>query len=114
MELDNDDEGVGAIAKPATRATEDALGILHGVVAEYLTLKLMTGKATAAEVGAAITFLKNNSITASPSTNAALAQLSQSLQERRNRKGGLTAKASAEAEEAFGALMGQSFPGMTQ
>jgi len=113
MELDEDD-GVGPIAKPAARATEDALGTLHGVVAEYLTLKLMTGKATAAEVGAAITFLKNNSITASPSTNAALASLSQTLQERRNRKGGLTKQAAAEAEQAFASLMSGSMPGMTQ
>jgi len=113
MEMD-DDSGVGPISKPAARATEDALGTLHGVVAEYLTLKLCTGKATAAEVGAAITFLKNNSITASPSTNAALSKLSQTLQERRTRKGGLTKQAAAEAEQAFSDLMGSQMPGMFQ
>lgn len=101
-----DDEGLGPLTRPEAKASEDALGILHGVVSEYLTLKLLSGKATAAEVGAAITFLKNNNITASPSQNAALARLSQTLQERRDRKGGLTKQAEAEANEAFSTIMG--------
>lgn len=104
-ELD-DDEGLGPLTRPEAKASEDALGILHGVVSEYLTLKLLSGKATAAEVGAAITFLKNNNITASPSANAALQRLSQTLQERRNKKGGLTPAAESEANEAFANLMG--------
>jgi len=106
-ELD-DDEGVGPLQRPEAKASEDALGILHGVVSEYLTLKLLSGKATAAEVGAAITFLKNNNITASPSQNEALKRLSQTLQERRNRKGGLTKAAETEANDAFASLMGDA------
>lgn len=110
-ELD-DDSGVGPIAKPTVKATSDALGVLHGIVAEYLTLKLATGKATAAEVGAAITFLKNNSITASPATNAALGDLSRALQEKRSKGGGLTRQAAKEAEEAFTGFMGSAMPGL--
>lgn len=104
---EDDDEGVGPISA-TTKASEDSLGKLHGIVAEYLSLKLMTGKATAAEVGAAITFLKNNSITASASKNEALERLSKTMAERRTRKGGLTPMAAAEAEQAFGDLMSGS------
>lgn len=106
---------VVALEIPAVeaKASEDKLGLLHGVVAEYLTLKLMTGAATAAEVGAAITFLKNNSITASPSTNAAISNLTRTLAERKARKGGkLTAAEGKEAEEAFQSLMGRDMPGL--
>lgn len=78
------DECVGPI-EATSRATEDKLGILHGIVAEYLTLKLASGKATAAEVGAAITYLKNNSITADPATNAALANLKGTLANRKRK-----------------------------
>lgn len=111
-ELD-DDSGVGPISPPAVKATSDALGVLHGIVAEYLTLKLATGKATAAEVGAAITFLKNNAITASPATNAALGDLSRALQEKRDKRtGGLTKQAEKEATEAFSGFMGMQMPGL--
>jgi len=104
-ELD-DDEGVGPISAEG-KANEDKLATLHGVVAEYLTLCIMSGKAAPAIVGAAITFLKNNQITADPATNAAIAGLTQTLRERRNRKGGLTKEAAAEAERQFADLMGQ-------
>ena len=107
------DEGVGPIERPEGRATEDKLGVLHGIVAEYLTLAIQSGTASPAILGAAITYLKNNSITASASRNAALDKLSQSLQERRNRKGGLTPQAAKEAEHAFSDLMG-SMPGWAQ
>lgn len=87
------------------KASESVLADLHGVVAEYLKLKLLSGKATAAEVGAAITFLKNNNITADPATNERLRGLSQTLQNRK--KGGrLSPQAAAEAEDHFQALMG--------
>lgn len=105
MLQNEDDEGVGPIAIPVGTATESALGSLHGIVSEYLTLKLSTGKATAAEVGAAITFLKNNSITASPSTNAALANLKGTLANRK-RKGTLTPSEAREATEKFDAMLG--------
>lgn len=107
-ELDN----VGPISISG-RATEDKLGDLHGVVAEYLTLAISTGAVSPAVLGAAISFLKNNSITASPSTNEALSRLSQTLQERRTKRGGLTPAVAKEAEGAFGDLMG-TMPGWTQ
>lgn len=99
------DEGVGPIAKPAGAASETALGSLHGIVAEYLTLKLSTGKATAAEVGAAITFLKNNSITADPVQNAALANLKGTLANRK-RRGTLTPAEAREATAQFDQVLG--------
>ena len=105
MALNDDDEGVGPIDKPAGAASETALGSLHGIVAEYLTLKLSTGKATAAEVGAAITFLKNNSITADPATNAALASLKGTLANRK-RRGGLTPQEANTATAQFDSMMG--------
>ena len=100
----NDDTGVGPI-EVVNRATEDKLGTLHGIVAEYLSLKLATGKATAAEVGAAITFLKNNSITADPATNAALANLKGTLANRK-RKGNLTPAEARAATEQFDSMLG--------
>lgn len=107
-----EDDGVGRI-EITGKASEDKLGDLHGVLAEYLVLAIQTGNVSPALLGAAITFLKNNSITASPSQNAALAALSQSLQERKTRKGGLTKAAAKEAEQAFGDLMG-TMPGWPQ
>lgn len=101
---ENDDTGVGPI-EVVNRATEDKLGTLHGIVAEYLSLKLATGKATAAEVGAAITFLKNNSITADPATNAALANLKGTLANRK-RKGNLTPAEARVATEQFDTMLG--------
>ena len=102
--MDDDNDGVGPI-EVASRATEDKLGTLHGIVAEYLSLKLATGKATAAEVGAAITFLKNNSITADPATNAALANLKGKLANRK-RKGNLTPAEACAATEQFASMLG--------
>ena len=102
--MDDDNDGVGPI-EVASRATEDKLGTLHGIVAEYLTLKLASGKATAAEVGAAITYLKNNSITADPATNAALANLKGTLANRK-RKGNLTPAEARAATEQFDSMLG--------
>lgn len=99
-----DDDGVGRIETTGA-ATEDKLGTLHGIVAEYLSLKLATGKATAAEVGAAITFLKNNSITADPATNAALANLKGTLANRK-RRGGLTPQEANQATAQFDSMLG--------
>lgn len=106
----DEDDGVGPIAIPEGKAPEAALASLHGIVSEYLTLKLASGKATAAEVGAAITFLKNNSITADPATNEALAGLGRTLANRK-RRGSLTADERQEATSAFDAVMGSMMPG---
>lgn len=106
---DNEDDGVGAIAIPAERASEDKLGSLHGVVAEFLTLKIATGRATGPEIGAAIAFLKNNSITASPAVNKAAGDLKAALANRK-KTGGITAAGMREASAAFEHIMPGMFP----
>jgi hypothetical protein len=108
--MTEEDDGVGPIAIPEGAATESALGSLHGIVAEYLKLKLASGKATAAEVGAAITFLKNNSITADPTKNKELAELAQTLANRK-RRGGLTPAEARNATDSFDRMMGGITPG---
>lgn len=101
---EDDDVGIGPI-EASSRATEDKLGTLHGIVAEFLSLKLSTGKATAAEVGAAITFLKNNSITADPTTNAALNNLKGTLANRKKR-GTLSPAEARQATAQFESMIG--------
>ena len=101
----DEDEGLGPIEVKG-KASEDKLADLHGVVAEYLTLAISSGKATPAVLGAAITFLKNNSITADPATNERINALRETLKAKRDRKGGLTTKVADEAESHFNALMG--------
>jgi len=66
-----------------SKATEAALSALHGVIAHELTRRITGGEATAADIGAAIKFLKDNAITASIEDNAALSELKQKLDERR-------------------------------
>jgi hypothetical protein len=81
------------------KATEEALGDLHGVIAEALTDLVREGvntvikgaegpevvklPASAAYFAAAITLLKNNNISADPGTNEALAGLEKALAEKR-------------------------------
>jgi len=65
-----------------SRATEAALSTLHGVVASELTRRIVESEATAADIGAAIKFLKDNCITASIEDNAALSELKQKLDQR--------------------------------
>jgi len=65
-----------------SRASEAALSTLHGVVAAELTRRIVQSEATAADIGAAIKFLKDNSITASIEDNAALSELKQKLDQR--------------------------------
>jgi len=97
-----------------TKATEGALGELHAAVAvalkEAIDLKDEAGKpivASAAHLAAAITFLKNNSITADPSTNEGLADLRKTLADKRqDAKGKLKANLKAADELA------QTLPGM--
>ena len=84
-------------------ATEAKLGTLHGVVAEALTNAIQSpgeNGLSPAMLGAAITFLKNNNITASPTQNAALSGLNTALNARR-RKGQMTLKSATEAADAF-------------
>lgn len=80
-----------------SKASEDALCNLHKVVAEALTVAVtpreieIEGKPevilpSAAHLGAAIAFLKNNNITADPATNKELSDLEQALQARRGRR----------------------------
>lgn len=84
-------------------ATDKELGALHKAVAEGLTQALQPhvteeGKvilAPAAYFGAAIAMLKNNNITADPTTNKELQELQQALHNRRHKKLG-----SAELQEA--------------
>ena len=89
------------------KATQNALADLHGNIAAFLNAVILSGKASPAFVGAAITFLKNNTITADPATNAALANLSQSLEARKTK--GLSRKQVNEAIEGFTEIMG-GFP----
>lgn len=55
-----------------SRATDDALGALHGVVAKTLKEKIESGEYTAADMGNAIKFLKDNGINADPDTDPSL------------------------------------------
>lgn len=73
-----------------SKATQAKLATLHGVVADTLT-KMVTPVETeegvvlppAANVLAAITFLKNNSVTADPETNDRINTLKERLQAKR-------------------------------
>ncbi len=98
-------------------ATDNALQELHATVARALSAAIqpveipgkegepsVTLPPSAAHLAAAITFLKNNSITASPTTNAALSKLKDDLEARRKKKP--APQALAEAEELLaGRLM---------
>ena len=64
-------------------ASEDALGALHATVAKVLTNAIQGEEVTAATLSVAVTFLKNNNITADPSSNAELAELTAALAARR-------------------------------
>lgn len=94
-------------------ATENALQDLHAQIARSLTEAVKPQEVTdedgavrvlppsAAHLAAAITFLKNNNITASPSTNKALAELSDALAARRKKKVAPAALQEAEEQLAF-------------
>lgn len=45
-----------------TKATEDLLSVLHGAVANEFLRKIQSGEASAAELSAAVKFLKDNGI----------------------------------------------------
>ena len=106
MEEQEDTQALtGPIAVPAKAATTGQLGGLHGVIAEYLTQAIATGKAPPALVNAGIAFLKNNSITASAETNEALSGLASLLA--RKKGGQLTKRSMDEAAEHLNNLYGQ-------
>ncbi|OZI20048.1 hypothetical protein CAL26_21070 [Bordetella genomosp. 9] len=70
-----------------SKATVDALGELHGAVAKELTRRINADEASAADIGAAIKFLKDNQITASIEDNSQLQDLQQKLKERAEKRG---------------------------
>lgn len=57
------------------RADEDMLGDLHVAIAQELLNRIRNGEATASDIQAAIKFLQNNNITATPEQNPALDQI---------------------------------------
>jgi hypothetical protein len=60
-------------------ATVDILGLLHQEVAEALREKIRDGSATAADISAAIKFLKDNGIEARVDKNPALKSLAETF-----------------------------------
>lgn len=99
-----------------SKATVDALGELHGVVAKVLTSQLrhtitnetsgeVIHTAPASTIAAAIAFLKNNNITADPSKNEALAELNNMLR-RKHREGKTPLVDTAELMKGFDRDMG--------
>ncbi len=62
-----------------TRATESDLGGLHGLVARALSAKLESGDFTAADINAAIKFLKDNNIDCAGSENPDIMNLVEGL-----------------------------------
>jgi hypothetical protein len=94
-------------------ATDNALQELHAQIARSLTdavkpVEVVDEDGTvkvlppsAAHLAAAITFLKNNNITASPTGNKALSDLSDALAARRKKKIAPAALQEAEEQLAF-------------
>jgi hypothetical protein len=104
----------------AGTATEEELGTLHGTIARTLTDVCAGGAvvldaegepvrvtAPAAYIGAAIAFLKNNNITASPTKNKDLAALKDTLAKKRQRKE-LTGRTLKEAGDEFERMQGSN------
>ena len=104
-----------------SKATADDLGALHRAVSQVLTKKIAAplyreGEpvpdteglgATAAEISAAITFLKNNGVTADPSEDKGLQDLARQLEEQRKRaKGRLNREALERAAQEMEEYVG--------
>lgn len=70
------------------KASEAKLSELHGVVADELKRRIEDGEASAADIGAAIKFLKDNHITASIEDNEGLSDLRKKLEEKMAKRGG--------------------------
>lgn len=88
-----------------SKATEDELGKLHAIVARGLAAQLTGPEPTAAAFGAAISFLKNNNITADPTRNSDLLDLQDKLVQRRKEKK-LSLTQLREAQDDFEKLVG--------
>lgn len=93
-------------------ATDNELQELHAQVARSLTAAITPQEVegvvippSAAHIAAAITFLKNNSITASPQGNKALTDLADQLAARRKKR--IAPSALQEAEEQLAFSLGQ-------
>lgn len=92
-----------------SKATEEALSNLHGAIAEELTRRITKNEASAADIGAAIKFLKDNSITVSVEDNKQMQHLKDKLDERaRKRKlrivGSTSALSDDEADEVIAGI----------
>lgn len=61
------------------RATDDALGALHELVAKELTNRIKSGDASPADINAAIKFLQNNGIEAVVTEDNPIGKLMASL-----------------------------------
>jgi hypothetical protein len=70
-----------------TKASVDDLSALHGAIAKELTRRITNDEASAADIGAAIKFLKDNSITASIEDNSQMKSLKEKLDERASKRG---------------------------
>ena len=102
-----------------SKATQAKLAELHGTVARVLSNRLTAAErddegnevegteglaCSTADIGAAITFLKNNSITADIEKNAELSELEKRLTETRQKRklsGSDLAKAAADFDNVF-------------
>lgn len=69
-----------------SKATIESLSELHGVVATELTRRILADEASAADIGAAIKFLKDNAITASVEDNTQMKDLKDRLEERARKR----------------------------
>ncbi|WP_425486139.1 hypothetical protein [Achromobacter deleyi] len=78
-----------ALEEAISKATVEALSELHGVVARELTRRINADEASAADIGAAIKFLKDNNITASVEDNDQMRSLKDKLAEREAKRGKL-------------------------
>lgn len=94
-------------------ATDQRLGELHALLTEHF-MEILSGKVEdedgnvvmvpAAVIGTIVAFLKNNNITADPTTNKAVAGLTAMLERKATRR--LDRKSLQEAADAFGAANG--------
>ncbi|APU00295.1 terminase small subunit [Ralstonia phage RS-PII-1] len=69
-----------------SKASTTLLEQLHAAVAEELLTRVKNGEATAADLGAAIKMLKDNSITAVIEDNAAMSELQAKIEARRAKR----------------------------
>ena len=82
LTLSNDGSKEAHISK----ATTEALSELHGVIATELTRRIQSNEASAADIGAAIKFLKDNSITVSVEDDQKMHTLREKLESRARKR----------------------------